>query len=113
MPYVMDVYSTVGAGEPTTLQSASPSQTSGNNHGSSDCGFNGDSCDKALEQYDNSTVYNKYTSYVASMSSSPFVAFSWGGHLGCAAMFECDNNDYGFGMTGRQIKEACVDTPGP
>ncbi|KAJ5584034.1 uncharacterized protein N7459_003834 [Penicillium hispanicum] len=106
MAYVMDTYSTVGAGEPSTLQSASPSQTSGNNHGSSDCSFNGDSCDKALEKYDNSTIYHKYTSYVASMSYSVWDDFSWGGHLGCAAMFECNNDDYGFGMTGRQLKEA-------
>ncbi|KAJ5837080.1 hypothetical protein N7447_003106 [Penicillium robsamsonii] len=96
---------TQGAGNPTTLQTASPSQTSGNNKGSIQCRSVDDACDRAYMQYVDDTVYTSYTSYTADIKSGMVIVAALG-QAGCAAMYTCDNDDYGFGMTGRQIKAA-------
>ncbi|KAJ5153842.1 uncharacterized protein N7500_009281 [Penicillium coprophilum] len=96
------VFTTKGAGTPVTLQAASPTQISSNHDGSGLCNKVQDSCDKAYGKYVDDTIYSSYTSYT--WSGSFMVASS--GQAGCAAMFTCDNDNYGFGMTGRQIKAA-------
>jgi hypothetical protein len=98
-------FATQGAGTPVTLQTPSPSQTSSNDKGSAQCHSVDDACDRASEQYVDDTVYSSYTSYTANIKSGIIVAATFG-KAGCAAMFTCDNDDYGFGMTGRQIKDA-------
>ncbi|KAJ5371851.1 hypothetical protein N7517_003857 [Penicillium concentricum] len=96
------IFTTKGAGTPVTLQAASPTQISSNHDGSGPCNKVQDSCDKAYGKYVDDTIYSSYTSYT--WSGSLMVASN--GQAGCAAMFTCDNDNYGFGMTGRQIKAA-------
>ncbi|OQE36803.1 hypothetical protein PENCOP_c011G00215 [Penicillium coprophilum] len=96
------VFTTKGAGTPVTLQGASPTQISSNRDGSGPCNRVQDSCDKAYGKYVDDTIYSSYTSYT--WSGSFMIASS--GQAGCAAMFTCENDNYGFGMTGRQIKAA-------
>ncbi|KAJ5606038.1 hypothetical protein N7510_008819 [Penicillium lagena] len=98
-------FATEGVGAPVTLQTPSPSQTSGNDKGSGECHSIDDACTRAYEQYVDDTVYSSYTSYTANIESGIIVDATFG-TAGCAAMYSCDNNDYGFGMTGRQIKAA-------
>jgi hypothetical protein len=94
---------TLPAGSAVTLQAANPSQTAGNDKGSSNCGSIGDACTRAWEKYEDDRVYDEYTAYTASLKGSILNAFTFG-QAGCTAIFECD--DYGFGMTGAQIKDA-------
>lgn len=65
-----------------------------------------DSCQWALEQYDDDTVY---TEAVARLAYEDTGFFDWlfNGDVGCVVNYECE--EYGDGMSGRQIKEA-VDT---
>lgn len=60
----------------------------------------------AYQAYDDDYTYTQYTSYTISAGDYDPVNwfFSPFADDGCAAMFECD--DYGLGMTGRQIKDA-------
>ncbi|KAJ5681731.1 uncharacterized protein N7477_001671 [Penicillium maclennaniae] len=96
---------TEGVGTPVTLQTPSPTQTSGNDKGSGECHSIDDACTRAYVQYEDDTIYSSYTSYTANIESGIIVDATFG-EAGCAAMFTCDNDDYGFGMTGRQIKAA-------
>lgn len=93
-----------GAGTPVTLQTANPSQTSANNKGSSQCGSLDDACDRAVAKYEDDRVYDKRTSYTARGEHVANILY-WM-DAGCTAIFTCKNDDYGFGMTGAQIKEA-------
>ncbi|KAJ6133085.1 hypothetical protein N7471_008300 [Penicillium samsonianum] len=100
---IVENLATEGAGAPTTLQTASPSQTGSNHDGSGQCHSVDDACDRAYAQYEDDTIYSSYTSYTAKINSGIIIAATFG-QAGCTAMYSCDNDDYGFGMTGRQIK---------
>ncbi|KAJ5775420.1 uncharacterized protein N7511_000431 [Penicillium nucicola] len=94
---------TNGAGSPVTLETAAPTQTDVNNKGSSQCSSVDDACQRAYEQFEDDTVYSDFASYTAKIQSGMVMVASFG-QAGCVAQYKCD--DYGFGMTGRQIKDA-------
>jgi hypothetical protein len=94
---------TNGAGSPVTLETAAPTQTDANNKGSSQCKSVDDACQRAYEQFEDDTVYSDFASYTAKIQSGMVMVATFG-QAGCVAQYKCD--DYGFGMTGRQIKDA-------
>ncbi|OQD80182.1 hypothetical protein PENANT_c038G10160 [Penicillium antarcticum] len=94
---------TNGAGSPVTLETAAPTQTDVNNKGSSQCSSVDDACQRAYEQFEDDTVYSGFASYTAKIQSGMVMVATFG-QAGCVAQYKCD--DYGFGMTGRQIKDA-------
>lgn len=94
---------TEGLGVPVTIATPLPTQTDGNNKGSSMCKTIGDACDRAFLQYDDDTVYTDYTAYNAQVLSGLLPALTFN-KAGCTAIFECD--DYGIGMKGVDIKNA-------
>ncbi|KAJ5625068.1 hypothetical protein N7510_001377 [Penicillium lagena] len=97
-----------------------PSQTSGNNDGSSIClSINGGTCKAAAQRFQDATIYHQYTSAVWPDSTGADIANSifpvvgpaiedfFGINYGCTVIWECDNSDaYTQGMTGAQIKDA-------
>lgn len=98
---------TVGAGTPVTVGPADPEVTEVKTGGSSQCREITAECDKAVDKYEDDGMYTKYTSYTQDISydDSVVAAFTFG-EAGCAAMFSCDNDNYGMGFTGRQLKKA-------
>ena len=94
----------------------SPSQTSGNNHGSSIClSINGGDCKSAAQRFQDDIVYHQYTSAVWPDSSGadianlifPIFGPLFGINYGCTVIWKCDNSGaYNQGMTGAQIKNA-------
>jgi hypothetical protein len=97
-----------------------PSQVSGNNHGSSIClSIDGGSCRSAAKRFQDDTIYHQYTSAVWPDSTGADIADAifpigagaledfFGIHYGCTVIWKCDNSDaYAQGMTGAQIKSA-------
>lgn len=62
-----------------------------------------DSCGWAIEQYDDDTVYTEAVARLA-YEDIGFWDWMWDGDRGCVVNFECE--DYGEGMSGREIKDA-------
>lgn len=91
---------------PTSTGPPTPTQTSGNDKGSSLCGSLAGACKIAYTGYVDDYTYKDYTSYVASSGDADIInwLFDPFAEDGCAAMFKCD--DYTDGMTGKQIKDA-------
>ncbi|KAF4469512.1 hypothetical protein FALBO_3603 [Fusarium albosuccineum] len=95
---------TKGVGDPVTLETPLPTQTDANNNkGSSQCGSLDDACSRALDGFEDDTIYKDYVSRYARIKSGIIVVASFG-QAGCTAQFKCD--DYGLGMSGKHIKEA-------
>ncbi|KAJ3534884.1 hypothetical protein NM208_g7365 [Fusarium decemcellulare] len=94
---------TKGVGDPVTLETPLPTQTDANNKGSSQCGSIDDACSRALDGFEDDTIYKDYVSRYARIKSGIIVVASFG-QAGCTAQFKCD--DYGLGMSGKHIKEA-------
>lgn len=100
---------TKGAGTPVTLGPADPEVTEVSPGGSSQCHAISSECDKAVDKYEDDKVYTEYTSYTQDISANDdFVAVATFGKAGCAAMFSCDNDNYGLGFTGNQLKKMYV-----
>lgn len=80
-----------------------PSETDGNNDGSSICKTLGDTCKVAYQAFNDDFIYKDYTYYSTIEGDTSWVNFVHAGN-GCKAEFKCD--DYGDGMSGKQIKKA-------
>ncbi|KAM0227734.1 hypothetical protein ACHAPO_011302 [Fusarium lateritium] len=106
--YTIQVTATRGYGEPSTVSTPLPSQTAVDNDGNGQCGTSdslskhgfGDACDRAINEFDNDTVYTGYTTRYSRLSKGLLMAASFG-QAACIAKFECD--DYGIGMKGSDI----------
>ncbi|KAM0342923.1 hypothetical protein ACHAPU_009041 [Fusarium lateritium] len=105
------VTATVGYGAPSTVSTPLPSQTAVDNDGGGQCGTSdslskqgfGDACDRAINRFDDDTVYTGYTSRYSRLTKGILMAASVG-QAACIAKFECD--DYGIGMKGSDIINA-------
>ncbi|KAI1024966.1 hypothetical protein LB504_009635 [Fusarium proliferatum] len=62
-----------------------------------------EACDRAINKYEDNTVYSDYASRYSRSTKGILVAASVG-QAACIAKFQCDN--YGIGMKGSDIKEA-------
>lgn len=71
--------------------------------GSTVCRSTGDACDRAYHQFDEDRLYTSYAAYVAGVDTMIVQGLTFGKGR-CIAQFECE--DYGAGMTGKQIKDA-------
>ena len=80
-----------------------PSETDGNNDGSSICKTLGDTCKVAYQAFNDDFIYKDYTYYSTIEGDTSWANFVHAGN-GCKAEFKCD--DYGDGMSGKQIKKA-------
>ncbi|KAG8358740.1 hypothetical protein FVEN_g3760 [Fusarium venenatum] len=102
------VTATAGYGEPSTVSTPLPSQTAVDNDGGGQCGTSdslskhgfGDACDRAINGFDDDTVYTSYTSRYSRLTKGILMVASVG-QAACVAKFECD--DYGIGMKGSDI----------
>ncbi|KAK2926411.1 hypothetical protein FoTM2_013277 [Fusarium oxysporum f. sp. vasinfectum] len=102
------VTATGGYGAPSTVSTPLPSQTAVDNDGGGQCGTSdslskvgfGDACDRAIDGFDDDTVYTGYTSRYSRLTKGILMFASWG-QAACVANFECD--DYGIGMKGSDI----------
>ncbi|KAF6512737.1 hypothetical protein HZS61_007543 [Fusarium oxysporum f. sp. conglutinans] len=102
------VTATGGYGAPSTVSTPLPSQTAVDNDGGGQCGTSdslskdgfGDACDRAINGFDDDTVYTGYTSRYSRLTKGILMFASWG-QAACVANFECD--DYGIGMKGSDI----------
>ncbi|KAI3571037.1 meiotically up-regulated gene family-domain-containing protein [Fusarium oxysporum f. sp. albedinis] len=102
------VTATGGYGAPSTVSTPLPSQTAVDNDGGGQCGTSdslskdgfGDACDRAINGFDDDTVYTGYTSRYSRLTKGTLMFASWG-QAACVANFECD--DYGIGMKGSDI----------
>jgi hypothetical protein len=103
------VTNTIGLGEPSTVSTPVPTATDTNGDGSDICS-SGDknvrnalasACDKALNQFEDDIVYDKYTGRYEQMGSI-LKALTFG-KASCIVQFSCD--DYGIGMKGSDIKQ--------
>lgn len=94
---------TKGLGTPVTLETPAPTQTDANNQGSSQCHSIDDACDRAYAQFEDDRVYTQWASYYSRIQSGIIMVATFG-QAGCTAQFQCD--DYGIGMSGREIKDA-------
>ncbi|KAF5247456.1 hypothetical protein FANTH_6364 [Fusarium anthophilum] len=99
---------TGGYGAPSTVSTPLPSQTAVDNDGHGQCGTSdslskngfGDACDRAINGFDDDTVYTGFTSRYSRLTKGILMFASWG-QAACVAKFECD--DYGIGMKGSDI----------
>ena len=96
---------TEGAGSASTVVPAAPTEVSGNNKGSGVCHSTGDACNRAWVQFEDDRVYTDYAAYGADVYAFLLQGLTFGKGR-CIAQFECE--DYGLGMSGRQIKDAYV-----
>ncbi|KAH7255976.1 meiotically up-regulated gene family-domain-containing protein [Fusarium tricinctum] len=102
------VTATGGYGVPSTVSTPLPSQTAVDNDGGGECGTSdslskdgfGDACDRAINGFDDNTVYTGYTSRYSRLTKG-ILMFASVGQAACVAKFECD--DYGIGMKGSDI----------
>ncbi|KAI3571124.1 meiotically up-regulated gene family-domain-containing protein [Fusarium oxysporum f. sp. albedinis] len=102
------VTATGGYGAPSTVSTPLPSQTAVDNDGGGQCGTSdslskdgfGDACDRAINGFEDDTVYTGYTSRYSRLTKGILMFASWG-QAACVANFECD--DYGIGMKGSDI----------
>ncbi|KAI3571032.1 meiotically up-regulated gene family-domain-containing protein [Fusarium oxysporum f. sp. albedinis] len=102
------VTATGGYGAPSTVSTPLPSQTAVDNDGGGQCGTSdslskdgfGDACDRAINGFDDDTVYTGYTSRYSRLTKG-ILMFASLGQAACVANFECD--DYGIGMKGSDI----------
>ncbi|WZH42265.1 uncharacterized protein QYS62_003255 [Fusarium acuminatum] len=100
-----------GIGETKTIATPVPTQTHVDNDGSGQCGTSdglsksglGDACNRAINMFDDNTVYTGYTTRFSRSSKGLLMVASMG-QAACIAKFSCD--DYGIGMSGKLIKEA-------
>ncbi|KAL5356474.1 meiotically up-regulated gene family-domain-containing protein [Aspergillus floccosus] len=97
------VTQTVGVGPASTIIPPAPTEISGNNKGSGICQSTGDACDRAYHQFDDDRLYTSYAAYAAEVDTMVLQGLTFGKGR-CIAQFECE--DYGAGMTGKQIKDA-------
>lgn len=90
---------------PTPSEPPMPTETSGNNDGSGLCKSLQGTCAKTVKLFNDDYIYKDY-SYVSRSAGdySPINAIFLFADNGCKAEFKCDN--YGEGMSGRQIKQA-------
>ncbi|KAF9768495.1 hypothetical protein IL306_014205 [Fusarium sp. DS 682] len=95
---------TLGKGTPSTIRPADPEQTASNNDGSFFCGDIDDACDRAVEKFDDDTIYKKYTTRVAFINDV-FVNLVTFGQSVCQIKFDCGDWEKG-GLNGKQIKDA-------
>ncbi|KAF4335490.1 hypothetical protein FBEOM_10667 [Fusarium beomiforme] len=111
IPGITKITQTVGYGEPSTVSTPLPSQTAVDNDGGGQCGTADglskkglrEACDRAINQFEDDTVYTGYASRFSRSKKGILVAASVG-QAACIAKFQCD--DYGIGMRGSAIKEA-------
>lgn len=103
------VTNTIGLGEASTVSTPVPTATNTNGDGSDICtsidknvrnALSG-ACNSALDQFEDDTVYDKYTGRYAQMGSI-LKALTFG-KASCIVQFSCD--DYGIGMKGSDIKK--------
>jgi hypothetical protein len=105
---------TIGYGDPSTVSTHLPTQTTVDNDGSGQCGTSdklskddlGDACDRAINDFDADTIYTGYTTRYSRSKKGILMAVSFG-QAACIAKFECD--DYGIGMKGSDIIAAYVE----
>ncbi|KAG7409136.1 hypothetical protein Forpe1208_v011235 [Fusarium oxysporum f. sp. rapae] len=108
---ITKITQSVGVGEPSTLSTPLPSQTAVDNDGGGQCGTGDglskkglrEACDRAINKFDDDTIYSDYVSRYSRSTKGILVAASVG-QAACIAKFQCD--DYGIGMKGSDIKEA-------
>jgi hypothetical protein len=101
----------LGLGPARTLATPVPTQTAVDNDGSGQCGTSdglskgglGEACDRAINEFEDNTIYTGYTSRY-SRSQKGILMLVSAFQAGCIANFSCD--DYGIGMSGKLIKEA-------
>ncbi|KAF5646030.1 hypothetical protein F52700_1979 [Fusarium sp. NRRL 52700] len=111
IPGITKITYSVGVGEPSTVSTPLPSQTAVDNDGGGQCGTGDglskkglrETCDRAINKFDDNTVYSEYASRYSCSTKGILVAASVG-QAACIAKFQCD--DYGIGMKGSDIKEA-------
>ncbi|KAH7151097.1 meiotically up-regulated gene family-domain-containing protein [Fusarium sp. MPI-SDFR-AT-0072] len=111
VPGITMITQSVGVGEPSTLSTPLPSQTAVDNDGGGQCGTGDglskkglrEACDRAINKFDDDTIYSDYVSRYSRSTKGILVAASVG-QAACIAKFQCD--DYGIGMKGSDIKEA-------
>ncbi|KAF5591875.1 hypothetical protein FPANT_5547 [Fusarium pseudoanthophilum] len=111
IPGITKITQSVGVGEPSTVSTPLPSQTAVDNDGGGQCGTGDglskkglrDACDRAINKFEDDTIYSDYASRYSRSTKGILVAASFG-QAACIAKFECD--DYGIGMKGSDIKEA-------
>ncbi|KAJ4263313.1 hypothetical protein NW762_006131 [Fusarium torreyae] len=105
------VTETGGYGAPSTVSTPLPSQTAVDSDGGGQCetsdslskdGF-GDACDRAINSFDDDTMYTGYTSRYSRLTKGILMVASWG-QAACVVKFECDY--YGIRMKGIDIIEA-------
>ncbi|KAF4498849.1 hypothetical protein FAGAP_4970 [Fusarium agapanthi] len=109
IPGITKITQSVGVGEPSTVSTPLPSQTAVDNDGGGQCGTGDglskkglrEACDRAIDKYDDDTVYSDYASRYSRSTKGILVAASVG-QAACVAKFQCD--DYGIGMKGSDIK---------
>ncbi|CVL08968.1 uncharacterized protein FMAN_11752 [Fusarium mangiferae] len=111
IPGITKITQSVGVGEPSTVTTPLPSQTAVDNDDGGQCGTGDglskkglrEACDRAINKYEDNTVYSDYASRYSRSTKGILVAASVG-QAACIAKFQCDN--YGIGMKGSDIKEA-------
>ncbi|PNP55400.1 hypothetical protein FNYG_15508 [Fusarium nygamai] len=111
IPGITKITQSVGVGEPSTVSTPLPSQTAVDNDGGGQCGTGDglskkglrEACDRAINKFDDETIYRDYASRYSRSTKGILVAASFG-QAACVAKFQCD--DYGIGMKGSDIKEA-------
>ena len=102
---------TIGIGDAETLSVPAPTQTAVDNDGNGQCGTAdgpsreglGEACDRAVGQFEDDVTYKEFTSRYSRSKKGILIAASLG-QAACYVDFECE--EYGGGMTGKQIKEA-------
>ncbi|KAF4453918.1 hypothetical protein F53441_3443 [Fusarium austroafricanum] len=100
-----------GIGPSRTIATPVPTQTHVDNDGGGQCGTSdglsksglGDACDRAINEFNDDTIYTGYTTRYSRSSKGLLMVMSMG-QAACIAKFSCD--DYGIGMSGKLIKEA-------
>ncbi|KAF5616191.1 uncharacterized protein FTJAE_13046 [Fusarium tjaetaba] len=111
IPGIAKITQSVGVGEPSIVSTPLPSQTAVDNDGGGQCGTGDglskkglrEACDRAINKFEDDTIYNGYASRYSRSTKGILVAASFG-QAACIAKFQCD--DYGIGMKGSDIKEA-------
>ncbi|KAF5677742.1 hypothetical protein FDENT_9167 [Fusarium denticulatum] len=111
IPGITKIIQSVGVGKPSTVSTPLPSQTAVDNGGGGQCGTGNslskrglrEACDRAINKFEDDTIYSEYASRYSRSTKGILVAASFG-QAACIAKFQCD--DYGIGMKGSDIKEA-------
>jgi hypothetical protein len=99
----VEVTRTEGVGPVRTVVPPAPTEVSWNNEGSGICRSIGSACGRAYLQFEDDRLYTQYAAYAAEVHAFLLQGITFG-TAHCIAMFKCE--DYGLGMTGRQIKDA-------